>query len=678
MKQLIIFTLILLMMGLFSCMKNTAVDNIGTTDPTTKTMRDLTVPSSFEFKTTKEVALGILIKNPTSVMSDVPVSVYLDYPGSTESPNPDARLYGTYVSQSDGRIDEMIKLPLSQDSIYLATDYIGLENESGIRITGNIASYTFGTGNTIKSASISDPSGSPLKAAPSYTFMGSFNAQGVPGYLMPTNDVLDKYFLIDLNASIPEKGNVPLNHPQFLASGIVGDVILNQKADVWITFVSEGAGFTNAIGYFTYNPATPPQKISDIANLKIIFPNVSLNGTGGGLLSGNKVHLGLFDANTALGWFIVANGWNGTTVNGSILYFSDPVLNVSETNALKHQHTVLINDTKRSLFILGFEDMNRSTGGSDNDFNDEVFYITTNPVSAIKSENIPVVVLPSDDDKDGVTNTLDEFPNDPARAHTSYYPAKNQYNSLLVEDLWPSLGDFDFNDMVVDCNYENVTNAQNNVVETYIKLKVRAIGASFKNGFGIQLPIAPSAVSSVTLTDQSGINSSIGVEAGQDKAVVIAFNDAFKLLPSTGGTGVNVIPGNGVSTPKEITLHILFATPQTVANLGTAPFNPFIYVNGDRTKEVHLPMAKPTTKANVAFFGTSSDTSNPATGRYYKSSNNLVWMMEVPSSFQYTIETNDITKSYLKFGAWAESGGTQFTDWYLDKTGYRNSSLIYK
>ena len=53
-------------------------------------------------------------------------------------------------------------------------------------------------------------------------------------------------------------------------------------------------------------------------------------------------------------------------------------------------------------------------------------------------------------------------------------------------------------------------------------------------------------------------------------------------------------------------------------------------------------------------------------------------MMEVPSSFQYPFETNDITKSYLKFGAWAESGGSQFTDWYLDKTGYRNSSLIYK
>jgi LruC domain-containing protein len=212
----------------------------------------------------------------------------------------------------------------------------------------------------------------------------------------------------------------------------------------------------------------------------------------------------------------------------------------------------------------------------------------------------------------------------------------------------------------------------------FIKFKVRAIGASFKNGFGIQLPVLPSAVSSVTLTDQSGVVKSIGVEGGQDKAVIIAFEDAFKLLPSTGGSGVNVIQGNGYSTPKDIELYILFTTPQTTANLGTAPFNPFIYVNGDRTKEIHMAGAKPTNKASSSFFGQSSDTSNPATGRYYKSTNNLVWMMEVPSSFQYPQETKDILKAYLKFGAWAESGGSLFKDWYLDKSGYRESSLIYQ
>jgi LruC domain-containing protein len=248
---------------------------------------------------------------------------------------------------------------------------------------------------------------------------------------------------------------------------------------------------------------------------------------------------------------------------------------------------------------------------------------------------------------------------------------------LLAEDLWPSLGDFDFNDLVVDCNFKQITNGQSNTVEMFIKLKVRAIGASYRNGFGIQFPVAPSAIESVTMTDQSGSVKNIAVEAGTDKAVVIAFDDAYKLLPSLGGSGVNVIKANGWSEPKEIELHIVFASPQSVSNLGNAPFNPFVIINGDRTKEIHLPMSKPTSKATTALFGTGNDSSNPTTGRYYKSTNNLIWMMEVPSSFQYPIEKNDITKAYLKFGAWAESGGTQYTDWYQNKPGYRESSLIY-
>ena len=675
MKNQLLFALILLTVSLFSCMKKTAVDNPVPPDPATKTMKDLSIPTSFNFQTTKEVALGIVVKNPSSVLSGVPVAIYLDNPGSSEARNANARLYGTFTSKADGRIDVSVKLPVSQDSIYLTTNYIGLETESGFALTGSTGSYTYGSGNTIKAARLTNPESS-LKAAPAYTFMGSFNNQGVPSYLVPTNDGLSQSFLEDLNASLPERVRLPISHPSYLSTGNVGDVILTKKADVWITFVSEGAGFRNAIGYFTFNPNTPPLKISDITTFNIIFPNASLSGSGGALNSGNKVKLGTFEAGTALGWFIVADGWNGTTVNGSTLYFSHPILN-PEADATKKQHTVLLNDIKRSLYVLGFEDLNRTSGSSDEDFNDAIFYVTSNPVDAIKGENVPVVDTPQDDDKDGISNTFDEYPNDATKAFTSHYPGKDQYNSLLAEDLWPSFGDFDFNDMVIDCNYKQIANAQSNITEMFIKLKVRAIGATYQNGFGIQFPVAPSAVSTVTLTDQAGNVKNIGVEAGQDKAVVIAFDDAYKLLPSVGGSGVNVIKGNGWSEPKDIELHIVFATPQTVANLGSAPFNPFITINGDRTKEIHLPMAKPTSKANVALLGTGSDTSNPATGRYYKSSNNLIWMMEVPSSFQYAIEKNDITKVYLKFGAWAESGGSLYPDWYLDKTGYRESSLVY-
>jgi LruC domain-containing protein len=70
---------------------------------------------------------------------------------------------------------------------------------------------------------------------------------------------------------------------------------------------------------------------------------------------------------------------------------------------------------------------------------------------------------------------------------------------LAFEDNWPSKGDYDFNDVVVDYNINTVTNAQNQVVEVIGEFTLRASGATYNNGFGFQLDnIAPNKVTSVT------------------------------------------------------------------------------------------------------------------------------------------------------------------------------------
>ncbi len=676
MKKHLLFAYVLMTFSFLSCVKNVAVENAVPNDPSSKTTKDLTIPASFDFKTTKEVSLGILVKNPYTSLSGVQVSVYLDNPGIPEDRNVNARLYGTYVSQSDGRIDEVLNLPTFQDSLYLTTQYIGLERESGFPINGSIASYTFGTGNTIKSSNVSDQSSFSLKAAPTYAFLSTFDTKGVPGNIAPVNDIILGDFLNSLNTTLPENKNLTVGHPGYFTAGSADNIIFKEDANLWITFIGEGAGNKNSLGFYTYDPLKPPKGISDIDKLNVIFPNLSLVGSGGGLVSGNKVNLGKFSKGQAIGWFLVANGWNGTTVSGSTIFFSDPALN-HENDPAKRQHTVLLANAEKSHIVLSFEDTDRESSKTDNDFNDAIFQITASPVMAIQGVNISELDNEEDSDKDGVIDCQDESPKDANESSSDYYPGKGKYTSIMVEDLWPSLGDFDFNDLVVDCNFRTVLNSKSKAVGLFIKYKVRAIGASYKNGFGIQLPVSPSEISSVTSKDNQGVVSSLSTEPGNDKAVVIAFYNAFTLLPSTGGSGVNVIMGNGWSEPQEVELHIVFASPQTKAALGNAPYNPFVFVNGDRTKEIHLAGAQPTSKANPDFFSTGDDNSNPGAGKYYKSKNNLVWMMEVPSSFQYAIEKNDITNVYLKFGAWAESGGSKFSDWYMDKNGYRNNSLIY-
>ena len=60
---------------------------------------------------------------------------------------------------------------------------------------------------------------------------------------------------------------------------------------------------------------------------------------------------------------------------------------------------------------------------------------------------------------------------------------------------------------------------------------------------------------------------------------------------------------------QPITVSVKFTQPITTAELGTAPFNPFIIINKERPKEVHLPYAHTTTlgQKNFVVEGTNKD-----------------------------------------------------------------------
>jgi len=293
-----------------------------------------------------------------------------------------------------------------------------------------------------------------------------------------------------------------------------------------------------------------------------------------------------------------------------------------------------------------------------------------------------------DIDGDGVADNDDAFPNDPKRAFRTFSPVQNTFSTLAFEDLWPSKGDFDFNDVVVDYNTEIVTNANNMVVEAFYKFKVRAIGASYHNGFGFELlNIPPSFVKSVTGTVvKPGSIYSIdanGTENNQDNATIIAIGDVFDVLPyvGVGVTGVNTTPGAPYSIPQTITVRVVFDDDLKVvggvhiSQMGSNVFNPFIIVNQDRGKEVHLPDYPPTSLANTSLFGTLDDTSNPNTERYYRTTNNLPWAINTYSTFKYPIEKTEITKAYLRLIDWVLSNKSQFNDWDTNPTFIDNTHI---
>lgn len=288
-----------------------------------------------------------------------------------------------------------------------------------------------------------------------------------------------------------------------------------------------------------------------------------------------------------------------------------------------------------------------------------------------------------DTDGDGINDDEDDYPNDAGRAFNNYYPAAG-YESLAFEDLWPGTGDYDFNDLIVDYRFTIITNANNKVSDLNGSFIVRAIGAGFSNGFGFQLnneniQAADLEVTGYELTESYISLNDYGTETNQDKVTFIVFDNAKSILPSAGGFGVNVDPSAPYVEPDTLNLQITFSNLSfSIEDLEINEFNPFLIIDRIRGKEIHLVNFEPTNLADEAYFGTMNDNTIPAEGIYYKTENNLPWAIRIAESFKYTNEKSKITEAYLNFAAWAESSGNIYTDWFQDKTGYRNVGNIYQ
>lgn len=301
--------------------------------------------------------------------------------------------------------------------------------------------------------------------------------------------------------------------------------------------------------------------------------------------------------------------------------------------------------------------MDTVTGGFEDRWTFTDNYIHDLATMPLDENQVPDV----DTDGDGIIDFYDEYPDDGDRAYDTYTPSIYGWGSYAFEDLWPNEGDYDFNDLVLNYRFTHVFNSNDEIVETKLNFNVKNVGGSYRNGFGIELDMDESLIQSVTGTNiTQGVVTlnGKGLEAGQAKPVVILFDDAWANTSANG----------------EMELVISYNSPIAEGEFGS--MNPFIFINGDRGREVHLSDFPPTTLANADFFGTQDDDSDPNSGRYYKNASNLPWAIDIIHDFVYLQEKVPIILGYNKFADWAESGGVDYPDWYKDQDGYRNDQYL--
>lgn len=288
-----------------------------------------------------------------------------------------------------------------------------------------------------------------------------------------------------------------------------------------------------------------------------------------------------------------------------------------------------------------------------------------------------------DTDGDGVPDDEDAFPDDPDRAFVVYFPSADKWGTYAFEDLWPSEGDYDMNDLILGFNITWVLNANNQMVDMIVKTNPRAVGSGMNIAAAFQLDkLQPNQIKSVSGSNLSNNLFEVGSNGCENlnHPVIPIFDDHRNVIRKLqDGAFWNTVIGGGRMEGIEQEIRISFntAVPATLSDVQIGNVNMFIvaYNADDVTrKEVHLPAFEPTTKA------IKIDSPDLSSSDMYKHKNGMMWGLMFPDTFDYPIEGNEgnLKDAYTHFFEWATSGGTQYQDWYLDKSGYRNSDKIYK
>ena len=220
-----------------------------------------------------------------------------------------------------------------------------------------------------------DPVTKPVEfKSTTYQTLGTYDTSGSPSYLLPP-DTVSADMQSFINTILPQGVDLRNTHPELLTTKAIADITITQPSDIFITFVSQGAGYPNALAYYTYPTNDPPASADDIKEIVYIFPNA---GAGTKLKAGDKVKIGSFDVGTSIGFVLMQGAWDkdAKKLNNNAVHFcSNDVLNPEVDPNLK-KHAVLINYPQENKVLIGFEDIDRTNAVCDHDFNDIITYAT--------------------------------------------------------------------------------------------------------------------------------------------------------------------------------------------------------------------------------------------------------------------------------------------------------------
>lgn len=398
-------------------------------------------------------------------------------------------LFKTYTDNS-GKYEGKMQLPTYLNKVYLYTATWGLPGCIELEIKDNAVIFDMSAKSNPKTKSVTRASSDvPYlvnKSQNLYSLCywgegGQLNSQYMTKEKNIGNEsILD---LTDRMKTFFNKGGQ--DNSKLLGNGKTINISIKEdNTALNLIFLNRSASYNNTFGYYFYKTGTSVDV--DQVRKYIIFPNVSFDWYGGQILileSGNKVRLLYFDedgqahdtfpAGYTVGWFLYADGFKNGYGNNLEDYLKLPDLynpynsNLRTSNPQNNMSAfVSVKDQKSGKTILGAED------GVNQSYCDLLFYVDATPGSSIDDPERPSI--PDEGDKEEPKPDEDE----------------NVTGTLAFEDIWPSGGDYDMNDVIVEYERKVYFDKKNIVTKIVDEFTPVHDGATYVNAFAYQIDAA--------------------------------------------------------------------------------------------------------------------------------------------------------------------------------------------
>ncbi|WP_455671889.1 LruC domain-containing protein [Phocaeicola sp.] len=533
-----------------------------------------------------------------------------------------------------------------------------------------------------------------------------------PGYNYQDNELLITNYqeLYAVHASVI---NAKKDCPEIYRSS--SDMLVGKDAEVAITLLGGNTCWNSSLGYYWYRDGQAPANYNEIKDkVVMLFPNtqdgywsnnLSAASKCAGVERGTCVQLKyysnindastgttIFPAGTRIGFVLATNAWTNR-VQGYGYTTDSKKYRAATSSGLSQDNSGNSYNAPRTAvykygdnIMVSFEDHI-----DDQNFSDVVFALKSNPIEAFTE-----IVDVTDTEITSKAN-------------------KGMYS---FEDIWPSEGDYDMNDVILSCNYAKTMPVKKTVTTDH---NGNVISTEFSTPDKISREEYTIRTFQNYATYTDGISCIVELPSGVQveevkyyikKRTSIVFEE---FTPYQAWHQEDIynkhgnLPYNQVNGGKYNVVHLVDNIRDFLDDSGVGAefkielvyaansfskqesvFKPFICIrNAGYFHEVHIPLEAPTNNMPLVGWNTYADASRPATivkdgsgrGEFYVRANNITNHLYGPwypfaIHFSGATETDldplldkknegvPISELFPHYEGWVKSNNTLYTDWY--------------